>query len=85
MKQFIRIYSDWFAQTAQLTDADKGKLIDALLRSVIFDREELPEGNARFVYPQIMERIRREIDTHNRRKMERELLRNLKEEGGTDQ
>ena len=73
---FIRIYASWFAETAQLTDAEKGQLIDALIRSVVLDKDEPPEGNGRFVYPLLIERIRRESSTHNRRKEEREARRN---------
>lgn len=72
---FIRIYSSWFAETAQLTDAEKGQLIDALLRSVIMDKDEPPKGNGRFIYPQLMERIRRESATHERNKRRREKER----------
>ena len=76
MKQLIRIYPSWFAETAQLTDAEKGQLVDALMRSVIMGKEQPPEGNARFVYPQLMARIWRENETHERRKAEREARRN---------
>ena len=76
MKQFIRLYPSWFAETEQLTDAEKGQLIDALILSVVLDKDEPPEGNARFIYPQLMERIRRENKTHDRRKAEREAKRN---------
>ena len=73
--QFIRIYASWFSETAQLTDAEKGQLIDALVRSVVLDKDDPPKGNARFIYPQLMERIRREISSHNRKKEEREAKR----------
>ena len=79
MKQFIRIYSSWFAETAQLTDAEKGQLIDALLRSLITGKDQLPEGNARFIFPQLMERVRHETETYERRRAEREARRNDRE------
>lgn len=77
--QYIRIYTSWFAETAQLTDAEKGQLIDALLNSLIMGEDMPPEGNARFIYPQLMARIRRENETHERRKAEREARRNDRE------
>ncbi len=79
MKQLIRIYASWFAETAQLTDAEKGQLIDALMRSVIMGKEQPPEGNARFIFPQLMARIWRENSTHEKRKAEREARRNDRE------
>lgn len=76
---YIRIYSSWFAETAQLTDAEKGQLIDALMRSVIMGKEQPPEGNARFIFPQLIARIWRENSTHEKRKAEREARRNDRE------
>ena len=79
MRQYIRIYTSWFAETSQLTDAEKGQLIDALLNSLIMGKDKPPEGNARFIFPQLMERARRENETHERRKAEREARRNDRE------
>lgn len=75
-RQYIRIYSSWFAETASLNDAEKGRLIDSLIRFVIMDKEEPPPGNERIIYPIMIDRIRRERDTHERHKAEREAKRN---------
>ena len=74
--QYIRIYVSWFAETALLTDAEKGQLIDALLNSLIMGKDMPPDGNARFIFPQLMARIRRENETHERRRSERMAKRN---------
>ena len=79
MRRYIRIYTSWFAETSQLTDAEKGQLIDALLNSLIMGKDKPPEGNARFIFPQLMERIRRDNETHERHKAEREARRNDRE------
>ena len=67
----IRIYTSWIHETAQLTDAEKGRLIDSLVRFLVFGKEESPDGNERFVYPLMINRIRREGDTHERKKVQR--------------
>ena len=67
----IRIYASWDAETASLTDAEKGRLIDNLVEYLKTGEERPPEGNERFVYPLMMERIRRENDTHERTKARR--------------
>ena len=79
MRRYIRIYTSWFAETSQLTDAEKGQLIDALLNSLVMGKDKPPEGNARFIFPQLMERIRRENETHEGHKAEREAKRNDRE------
>ena len=79
MRRYIRIYTSWFAETSQLTDAEKGQLIDALLNSLVMGKDKPPEGNARFIFPQLMERIKRENETHERHKAEREARRNDRE------
>ena len=76
MRQFIRIYTSWLSETSQLTDAEKGQLMDALIYFLIMDKEKPPGGNARFVYPLMIERIRRENSTHERKRFEREAKRN---------
>lgn len=67
----IRIYDSWEQETAELTDAEKGRLIDSLVYFLKTGEERPPEGNERFVYPLMMERIRRENDTHERTKARR--------------
>ena len=67
----IRIYRSWPAETATLTDAEKGRLMDCLVHFLITGEERPPEGNERFVYPLMMERIRREDQTHERNKQRR--------------
>lgn len=77
MSHYIRIYAeDWEAQTEQLSDADKGQLIDALVRSVVTGTQDPPKGNARFVFSGMIRRIWREINAHARKKEEREAKRN---------
>lgn len=68
----IRIYTSWPAETASLTHAEKGRLIDSLVRFVIMGKEEPPPGNERFVYTLMIDRIRREQGTHDRKKAKRE-------------
>lgn len=74
---YIRIYADkWAADTASLSASEKGQLIDALILSVVMGENKPPKGNARFVFPGMMDRIWQEIETHERRKREREIKRN---------
>lgn len=75
-RQYIRIYASWFAETEKLTYAEKGRLIDSLVRFSVMDEEAPPPGNERIVYPMMIERIRRERNTHERKKAEREAKRN---------
>lgn len=76
MKHYIRIYAEeWDSQTSQLTDAEKGQLVDALILSVVTGQQKAPSGNARFVFSGMIRRIWREVETHERRKQEREEAR----------
>ncbi len=72
----IRIYESWEHETEPLTLEEKGRLIDCLVEYARTGEEKLPEGNERFVYPLMIERIRRENDTHERRKAERREAKN---------
>lgn len=68
---YIRIYESWKDETEQLTDAEKGRLIDALIDYAITRREVKPAGNERFVYKVLVKRIQRENETHERKLEER--------------
>lgn len=69
MKQhFIRIYDSWKEDTSALTDQEKGRLIDLLIDFLMTEKVKQPEGNERFIYPLYVQRIKREIETHNRKK-----------------
>lgn len=67
----IRIYASWREETAQLTHEEKGRLIDKMVNYLVTGEIEKPEGNERFIYPVMIERISRELETHERRKIER--------------
>jgi len=69
--RYIRIYTSWKEETAKLTSAEKGRLIDSLIDYAITGKEKEPEGNERFIYPGLMQRIRREAETHERKKQQR--------------
>lgn len=69
---FIRIYESWKEETEQLTDEEKGRLIDALVDYAITRQEAKLTGNERFVYPGLVKRIRRETETHERNKERRQ-------------
>lgn len=74
--RYIRIYTSWMAETSGLTFAEKGRLIDSLVRFVVMGKAEPPPGNERFVYQLMIDRIRRENETHERHRAEREAKRN---------
>ena len=69
---YIRIYETWKEETEQLTDEEKGRLIDALIDFAITRQEVKLTGNERFVYPGLVKRIRREAETHERNKQRRQ-------------
>lgn len=71
MSLCIRIYPSWREETAALTDEEKGRLIDALMDYLTTGTEQKPEGNERYVYPLMINRIRRENETHERKTAER--------------
>lgn len=75
MMHYIRIYDSWKKETAALTDEEKGRLMDALIDYLVTGQDQMPEGNERFLYPTLIDRIRRENETHDRREMERSLER----------
>lgn len=70
MMQYIRIYRSWREETAQLTEDEKGRLIDALMDYLITGEAKEPDGNEKYLYPMMVDRIRRENETHERRIME---------------
>ena len=77
MKRYIRLYAEeWESQTGQLTDAEKGQLVDALMLSVATGQQKAPSGNARFAFSGMISRIWREINTHEKKREEREAKRN---------
>lgn len=71
MMHYIRIYDSWKKETAALTDEEKGRLMDALIDYLVTGQDQMPEGNERFLYPTLIDRIRRENETHERRIEER--------------
>lgn len=73
--QYIRVYKSWREETAQLTDDEKGRLVDSLIDYLITGEAKEPEGNEKYLYPLMVDRIRRENETHDRREMERSLER----------
>ena len=68
--KFIRIYETWTTETKNLTAPEKGRLIDLLIDYLITGEEQQPEGNERFVYPLLVQRIRKEQETHERKRGE---------------
>lgn len=71
MRQHFRIYGSWTEETAALDEAEKGRLIDSLVAYIKTGEERPPEGNERFIYPQMIERIKREQETHEKTKARR--------------
>ena len=71
MMHYIRIYDSWKRETAALTDEEKGRLMDELIDYLVTGQDQMPEGNERFLYPTLIDRIRRENETHERRIEER--------------
>lgn len=69
----IRIYDCWKKETEKLTHEEKGRLIDCLVDYAITGKDQAPEGNERFIYPVMADRIRRENETHERRNAEAKL------------
>lgn len=49
-RSYIKVFFDWNEVTAELTDAEKGRLIGAMLAYARGDPYQLP-GNERFVFP----------------------------------
>lgn len=74
--QYIRVLNSWKQETKALTDAEKGRLIDALIEYQITGKEQQPEGNERFIYPLMADRIRNDNETRERNKAERREARN---------
>ena len=71
----IRIYESWQQETAALTEAEKGRLIDNLIHYLITGEELPAEGNERIVFPLMAARIRQEQETHERTKERRKAER----------
>ena len=67
---FIRIYDTWRTETKLLTEQEKGRLIDLLIDFLVTGEEQQPEGNERFLYPLLIQRIRQEQETHDRKRGE---------------
>lgn len=68
---FIRVYASWKRETEGLSHEEKGRLIDGLIDYLETGQEKKPEGNERFIYPGMIDRIKREQETHNRKERER--------------
>ena len=69
----IRLYDCWKKETEKLTHEEKGRLIDYLVEYAITGKDQAPEGNERFIYPVMADRIRRENETHEKRNAEAKL------------
>ena len=69
----IRIYDCWKKETEKLTHEEKGRLIDYLVEYAITGKDQAPEGNEKYIYPVMADRIRRENETHERRNAEAKL------------
>ena len=63
----VRIYDCWKKETENLTHEEKGRLIDYLVEYAITGKDQDPEGNEKYIYPAMADRIRRENETHERR------------------
>jgi len=74
--QYIRILNSWKEETKALTDAEKGRLIDALIEYQITGKDQKPAGNERFIYPMLSERIRHDNEVREQKKAERQEARN---------
>ena len=74
--KYIRIYQSWPAETAGLTYAEKGRLIDSLVRFSVMLEADPPPGNEKAIYQKMIDRIRQENETHERHRAEREAKRN---------
>lgn len=49
-RSYIKLFLSWAEATAELTDAEKGRLVDAMIAHARGDPYQLP-GNERFVFP----------------------------------
>ena len=74
--QYIRILNSWKEETAALTEAEKGRLIDALIDYQITGQDQQPEGNEKYIYPLMADRIRRDNEAREQKKAERQEARN---------
>jgi hypothetical protein len=73
----VRIYESWQQETAQLTHEEKGRLVDSLVEFALTGEEKQPEGNEKYIYPMMAQRIRQEKETHERRIAESKLQKAL--------
>ena len=73
----IRIYDSWQQETEHLTHEEKGRLVDSLVAFALSGEEKQPEGNEKFIYPMMAQRIRQEKETHERRIAESKLQKAL--------
>lgn len=63
MSPYFRVYRSWKEETAALSAAEKGRLMDALVEYIRTGTEKIPKGNERYVYPHMIDRIKREQKT----------------------
>lgn len=77
-RPYIRLYESWIWETAQLTLEEKGRLIDEVMEYHLTGIEKLPEGNERYIYPIIIDRIRDQHETTERNRKRRKAEREAK-------
>ena len=72
----VRLYESWKQETALLTHEEKGRLIDYLIEYAITGQDQQPEGNEKYIYPLLEDRIRRDNEVREQKKAERQEARN---------
>lgn len=74
-RPYIRLFESWKQETEQLTLEEKGRLIDAVMEYHLTGIEKQPEGNERYIYPVIIDRIRDQHETTERNRIRRKAER----------
>lgn len=74
-RPYIRLYESWKWETALLTQEEKGRLIDEVMEYHLTGKEKMPEGNERYIYPVIIERIKDQHETTERNRTKRKKER----------
>lgn len=74
-RRFFRLYESWTEETQLLSAEEKGRLIDSLVEYVRTGKEAPPPGVEKLIYPVFVERIKRENETHERKREERREAR----------
>ena len=71
-RSYIKVFFDWDEATAELTDAEKGRLIGAMLAYARGEPYQLP-GNERFVFPAFKIQIDRDAAAYEEISEKRKL------------